>query len=290
MVLVKPVVKWVGGKKRLENVILENTPKEFNSYFEPFVGGGAIMLNQDPIKHKIIINDFNKDLVNLYKHIKKNPKKFIKKIEKIKQIYIKSKNKKIQFYLLRARFNNFLKKPNSIDRAALFLFMNKSSFNGIMSINSDGISNASWGGGGGKYPIPGMYVEENVMNFSKFLKKVTIKNQDYEKATRTAKRGDFVYLDPPYVPDDITKCNVRYLKNQWTMKDFKRTFDVFDKLAARGCFVMFSNSWSNTVVKRFSNKKKYRILKVPVNRMVSRDKNTRGIKYEALVMNYPKPN
>tara|TARA_B100001094_G_scaffold144997_1_gene140452 strand:+ start:1223 stop:2074 length:852 start_codon:yes stop_codon:yes gene_type:complete len=280
---ISPVVKWVGGKKRLVPYIKKYGPKKYTNYFEPFIGGGSVVLSLKPNKG-VYLNDYNHDLVNLYRYIKKDYKEFIKRLERLKKGYIRSKKKRLFFYKQRYNFN---KSPrNKINRAVLYLFINKVSFNGIMSMNKDGILNSSWGGGGVKYPMPGIYVKNNIEQFSKFLRKVKLTNMDYEKALKNAKKGDFVFMDPPYVPDDITLCNVKYLKNKWTIKDFERTFKVFDDLSRRGCYVMFTNSWSETITKRFSNKQKYRLIKIPVNRMVSRNKNTRGIKYEALITNY----
>ena len=118
-----PVVHWGGGKKRLIAVIKRKLPEGYNNYYEPFLGGGSVMLG---IKHpnKIIVNDFNGDLINLYKQIRRAPGEFVSKLERLKKAYIRTNEKKLFFYTQRANFNKLYKQKN-MKRAVLFLFINK---------------------------------------------------------------------------------------------------------------------------------------------------------------------
>ena len=284
--MIKPVLKWVGGKRRLMKKIEELMPSgKIGNYHEPFFGGGSVLFSlEDKIKGKIFINDFNKDLVNVYKQVVKNPDKLIAKLKVLKKSYLKVKNKRLFYNNKRLIFNKG--KVGRVMKAALYIFLNKTNFNGIMIKDKKGNIVAGWG----KHEKPVIFEKDNIYNVSSMLKtrKVSITNNDYEKVLKKAKSGDFIFMDPPYVPDDITKWKDRYLNERWTMKDFNRTFDLFDELTRRGCKVMFTNSWSSVIRKRFSNKKKYRVVKVPIKRTISRTKSRRVVKYEVVIMNYPK--
>tara|TARA_B100000073_G_scaffold328643_1_gene315368 strand:- start:157 stop:1005 length:849 start_codon:yes stop_codon:yes gene_type:complete len=279
----KPVLKWVGGKTRLMKKIKEVLPDKIRNYHEPFFGGGSVLFSlEDKITGRIYINDYNKDLINVYKNIRKNPRELISKLKLLKRAYLKSKDKRA-FYNKKRKNLNENKTFNS-RRAALYIFINKTNFNGIMIKDKNDKIVSGWG----QHEKPEIFKVSNIMKVSSFLntRNVIITNLDYEKSLKKAKKGDFVFMDPPYVPDDITLWKDRYLKQRWTTNDFERTFDVLEQLTKRGCLVMFANSLSSMIRRRFSKDKRFKMLKVPIKRTISRNKKARVIKHEVLILNY----
>lgn len=274
-----PIVRWVGSKKRIINKIIENVPEEFNNYYEPFVGGAIVFLHM-PYEKKVYLNDCNKDVMNLYNRIKDSPQELIKKVAKYEKTYLESKNRKDAFLDIREKFNKLIHKY-TLDRAALYISINKTSFNGLFQINKHGILTSAFG----NVQNPRFYKKEQIEKFSKKLKGVKLTIGDYRKSLKTAKKGDFVYLDPPYVPDDFNKYNVKYAKVEWDEDDFLNLVNVVEELDERGCYVMLSNSDSKFIRKHFP-KKKYNVIKIPIHRSLSPNMKFRGYQYELLIMNY----
>jgi len=274
-----PIVRWVGSKKRIIDKIIDNVPEEFNNYYEPFVGGAIVFLYM-PYKNKVYLNDYNKNVMNLYKCIKKSPENLIKKVAKYEKMYLESKNKKDVFLDFREKFNKLMNKYN-IDKAALYISINKTSFNGLFQINKHGILTSAFA----NVQNPRFYKKEQIEKFSKKLKGVKLTSVDYYDALKTAKKGDFIYLDPPYVPDDLNNYNMNYSKREWDKDDFLDLVKMFKKLDDRGCYVMLSNSDSKFIRKHFP-KKEYRIIKIPIHRSLSPNVKFRGYQNELLIMNY----
>jgi DNA adenine methylase len=281
---IKPIVKWIGGKNKIMNKIIDKLPPKFNNYYEPFVGGGSVFLSI-PYTEKAYINDFNKDLINIYKLIKNDYDGLYKALKSLETKYNKSKNmetKKVLFMENRNKFNK-IKEKEGISRAALYIFLNKTCFNGFMIENLNGDTNPSFG----FHEKVTIANKENMDGFSKKLNKsVTISNKDYKVFLTNVKKGDFVYLDPPYVPDDITNHNYKYNSSKsWSLDDFNDFFDVVDSLDKLGAYIMMSNSYSKLIRKHYKNKK-YNMYKIPISRTVSVKKSTRGVKYEVIITNY----
>jgi len=281
---IKPIVKWIGGKNKIMNKIIDKLPPKFNNYYEPFVGGGSVFLSI-PYTEKAYINDFNKDLINIYKLIKNDYDGLYKALKSLETKYNKSKNmetKKVLFMENRNKFNK-IKEKEGISRAALYIFLNKTCFNGFMIENLNGDTNPSFG----FHEKVTIANKENMDGFSKKLNKsVTISNKDYKLFLTNVKKGDFVYLDPPYVPDDITNHNYKYNSSKsWSLQDFNDFFDVVDSLDKKGAYIMMSNSYSKLIRKHYKNNK-YNMYKIPISRTVSVKKSTRGVKYEVIITNY----
>lgn len=276
-----PIVRWVGSKKRILDKILENVPEEFEDYYEPFVGGGIVFLYM-PYENKVILNDSNKDLMNLYKRIKNDSKELIKKVDKYEKNYLahKESDRKEAYLDIRDKFNK-LKGKYTLDRAALYISINKTGFSGLFQINKEGILTTGYG----RVKNPKFYKKDQIEKFSKKLKGVKLMNTDYRKALKKAKKGDFIYLDPPYVPDDLNEYNMKYTKDCWTENDFLDLVDLVEELDERGCYVMLSNSDSKFIRKHFP-KKNYNIVKIPIHRSLSPNMDYRGYQYELLIMNY----
>lgn len=274
-----PIVRWVGSKKRILSKIIDNVPEEFNNYYEPFVGGAIVFLYM-PYEKKVYLNDCNKNVMNLYKQIKKSPELLIKKVAKYEKQYLESNNKKNVFLGFREKFNKLINKY-TLDKAALYISINKTSFNGLFQINKHGILTSAFA----NVKNPRFYKKEQIEKFSKKLKGVKLTSDDYYDALKTAKKGDFVYLDPPYVPDDLSNYNMNYSNKGWCEDDFLDLVKMFEKLDDRGCYVMLSNSDSKFIRKHFP-KKNYRVIKIPIHRSLSPNLKFRGYQNELLIMNY----
>ena len=277
---IDPILRWVGSKKRLIDSIIKNIPKKFNNYYEPFLGSSIVYLNM-PFQNKAFINDFNEDLVNIYKQIKTNPKDLIKILKKYKKEYCSCKNQKDYYLNKRNKFNK-LKNTYNTDRAALYIFINKTCFNGLMQTNRYGLNTSGFG----KMNNPKIIDDTNIINFSKILSsKTTIKNSDYSVFLKTCKKGDFIYMDPPYVPDDIKQCNIKYIKDGWDTNDFEKLVKIFKELDKKGCYIMMSNSNSKFIRKNFP-KTDYNIKRLKICRGLCPNSNKRNIEHELLIMNY----
>lgn len=275
---IDPVLRWVGSKKRLIDSIIKHMPKNFNHYYEPFLGSAVVYLNI-PSK-KSHINDFNPDLVNIYSQIKDNPDKLIKYLKKYKKEYVSTDNQKDYYIKKRDRFNK-LKDNYNTERAALYIFINKTGFNGIMQINKLGNCTTGFG----KMNNPKIVDSDNIYNFSDLLKTTNLKQTDYAKFLKKCKKGDFIYMDPPYVPCDTKQCTIKYIKDGWDESDFFKLVEVYKELDKKGCYVMLSNSNSKFIRKHFP-KNQYKVKKLEISRVLCPNSDKRDSEYELLIMNY----
>lgn len=181
-----PFVKWAGGKRQLLDKIKEKLPQQYNRYFEPFVGGGAVLFGLQP--KDCLINDINESLVNVYNVIKKNPDKFIDCIQQYDENIVNGN--KEYYYLVRDRYNKkLLNKVMDIDTAALFVFLNKHCFNGLYRVNKKGLFNVPFNNS-----VKSSFDKANIYSISNFLQNIEIKCGDFEVACLDAKKGDFVFL------------------------------------------------------------------------------------------------
>lgn len=279
----KPFIKWVGGKRQLLQQFKElglYPPIDFdpkkNIYFEPFVGGGAVFL--DLLPEKAILSDMNYELVTAYNVIKNKPQELISKLK-----IHKKNNSKDYFLKLRAQNINRL---SDVSIAARFIYLNRTCFNGLYRVNSKGGFNVPYG----KYKNPLIVDEENLNKLSQVLKGVTIKHQDYQKTIKNAKKGDFVYFDPPYAPLSPTSSFTSYTKDGFGEYQQIELRDLFYELHKKGCFVMLSNSNSdfiNDIYGELIKKdKNIKIHRVGANRMINSDSSKRGKIKEVLIINY----
>ena len=266
----KPFVKWAGGKRQLVDILLSNVPPSFNRYFEPFVGGGALLFELQP--QKAVISDINEELINAYKVIKDNVEELINSLKK-------HKNTKEYYYAIRAINPKTL---TPVERASRFIYLNKTCFNGLYRENSKGQFNVPFG----KYKNPKICNEENLRAVSEFLNKIeiTILNCDYKITCEMAKSGDFVYLDPPYYPISKTASFTKYNKNGFSEEDQIELSEIFKDLDRKGCYVMLSNSNTEFIKKLYAN---YRIQEIKANRFINCKANRRGkSNIEVLITNF----
>ncbi len=273
----KPFVKWVGGKRQLLKQFKKMDlypPSQFdankNTYFEPFVGGGAVFF--DLLPKKAFLSDLNSDLVITYNVIKNNIDALIKSLKKHE--YEKD-------YFLKVRAKN-PKNLSDIDVASRFIFLNRTCFNGMYRVNSKGQFNVPFG----KYTNPLICDEDNLRKVSKALEKVEIKHQDYKAVLKKAKKGDFIYFDPPYYPISKTASFTTYTTEAFLDKEQIELRDTFLELHKRGCFVMLSNSDTPFINKIYKGFKGVKINKVEAGRSINSKASGRGKITEVLITNY----
>lgn len=273
--LIQPFLKWAGGKRQLLPEIKKFLPKlEPNyTYFEPFLGAGAVLFNLQP--KKAVVNDLNTDLINCYKIIKSNLSDLLLDISK-------HKNEEKYFYEIR----ELDRKPeyqelSSVEKASRIIFLNKTCFNGLFRVNSQGQFNAPFG----NYKNPTI-ADESVLNaVSRYLNEnnIMINNGDFKDSLKTTKKNDFVYLDPPYDPISETSSFTGYNLNQFYKDDQKRLKEVVDDLSKKGCKIMLSNSATEFIKDLY---KDYKIEIVSANRNINSDPLKRGKIDEFLILNY----
>ena len=274
--LVKPFVKWAGGKRQLVPTILANhLPKNYNlqTYYEPFIGGGALLFSLQP--KKAVINDSNAELINCYKTIKNSLDELIEDLKN-------HKNNEYYYYDIRDwdREKNF-KSKTEVQRASRIIFLNKTCYNGLFRVNSQGQFNVPFG----KYKNPNILDIAVLKAVNKYLNEnqVRILNSDFQEAVKDAKRGDFIYLDPPYDPVSETASFTGYDVNGFNKQEQRRLKEVFDDLNSRGCHILLSNAYTEFIEDLY---KDYQHTKISAIRAINCNGKKRGKVDEILVKNY----
>ncbi|CAC11782.1 probable site-specific DNA-methyltransferase (adenine-specific) [Thermoplasma acidophilum] len=266
-------MKWAGGKRQLLPILLKYSPAKFNTYYEPFIGGAALLISLYSLNKikSAVVSDTNKDLYNLYKTMKENPLKLIAALKDLK-----FKNNREDYYEARSLFNST---EDPVKRSALLIYLNRHGYNGLYRVNSENKFNVPFG----RYSNPRMPSSENIMAFSNILKSCTILNLDFEMAVSHATRGDFVYFDPPYMPLNRTSYFTEYTNSGFDEKDQERLFRVYYELSKRGVYVMESNSSTEFIKELY---KDFCIIEVDAKRNINSIGNRRnGIK-ELIITNY----
>ena len=275
----KPFVKWVGGKRQLIPELLKHIPKKFNNYFEPFVGGGALffeLYNLGILKDKkVYLFDINKELINTYKVIRNYPNELIESLKEFKTKH----NKEFYYQIRELDRNEDYKNLDNIIKAARFIYLNKTCFNGLYRVNKKGYFNVPMG----SYKNPQIVDEENILKVSKALKHTIIKHCDYKEVSKYVKENDFIYFDPPYYPLNETAYFTSYTKDDFLEKEQVELFETFKTLANKGCFVLESNSDTDFVYNIY---KEFTIEKVLANRAINSNGNKRGKITEILIRSY----
>jgi DNA adenine methylase len=276
----RPFVKWVGGKRQLLAQFKEKElypPQDFDpsraKYHEPFVGGGALFF--DMLPPKASITDMNEELIITYRVTRDEPNKLIAKLKEHKR-----KNNKEYFLKVRAQNTARL---SDVSRAARFIYLNKTAFNGLYRVNSKGQFNVPYG----KYTNPNIADEENLLAVSEALQKTKITHGSYRNVLKQAKKGDFIYFDPPYYPVSKTANFTSYTKDAFLEKEQEELRDVFVELHNRGCFVMLSNSDTSFIRDLYSNIcDSIKIHTVEAGRAINSNASKRGKITEVVVTNY----
>ena len=273
----RPFVKWVGGKRQLLKQFRELNlypPEGFNSftgtYYEPFVGGGAVFF--DLLPKNAELSDLNNELVTTYNVIKNNVNELIQSLQK--HIYDKE-------YYLEVRAKKVEDLPD-VEVASRFIFLNRTGFNGLYRVNKSGQFNVPFG----RYNNPVICDEDNLRRVSDALRDVTITHRDYKNVLKTAKSGDFIYLDPPYYPINATSSFTSYTAEGFLEKEQTELRDTFVKLHEKGCFVMLSNSDTPFINELYSGLDGITINKITAGRSINSKGSGRGKVTEVLITNY----
>lgn len=230
-----PFVKWAGGKRQLLPYLKEHIPKNFDRYFEPFLGGGAMLLDIAP--HRAIINDSNKQLINAYKQVKENVEDLIYVLSSIDAVH----SDKEFYYCVRDRYNKkILNNENDLECAALLIWLNKHCFNGLYRVNNKGLFNVPYNN---KQSIESTN-SNNLRSISHYLSnnKIDILSDDFEVACEATQTGDFIYFDSPYIPISKTANFTDYTTKGFTYDDHIRLAKLFYRLNSNGVFLMLSNN------------------------------------------------
>lgn len=295
MIKAKPFIKWAGGKRQLIEQIETMLPTDFNrwkdaTYIEPFVGGGAMLFHLLQTHHNIkhaIINDINSDLTICYKTVRDNPKELIDALSAIQADFYKqnSEEKKKDYYLsMRDLFNAKQSVPTF--NTALFLFLNRTCFNGLYRVNKSGKFNVPFG----RYAHPLICDSETILADSMILQRVEILTGDFEQTLDYANSNTFFYFDPPYRPISDTSAFTNYTKEAFDDAEQIRLKRFCDKLNDMGVSFMLSNSdgsAANVDDKFFDNLYiDYEINHVKASRCINSNGAKRGKLTELLVCNY----
>ncbi len=274
---IKPPIKWVGGKKGLLKQLETYFPKKYNKYFEPFLGGGAVYFHLKP--DNAILSDLNPDLILLYETIRTNCDELIKDLRHLHTQYARlgSSEQKALYYSIRKSFNERIESP--IKQSAYFIFLNRTAYNGMYRVNSSGSFNVPYG----QYKNPQILNADNLKRVSLQLKKAILINKDFEQVIKSAKKGDFVYLDPPYFPVNSTAFFTQYSKENFLKKDQVRLLNVFKTLDKKGVLLMQSNSHTPFIKEGYKN---FKQIVVKANRALNCKAKKRGPVKELLILNY----
>lgn len=275
--MIVPLLKWAGGKRQLRSELTRRLPEQWGTYFEPFIGGGALLVelaNQGRLG-RAVAGDKNPELVNLYRVVRNNPEALITALSDGK-----FRNDDESFRQAKAEFNSLIgttRRP--VERAAYLLYLNKHGYNGLWRVNSSGKYNVPFG----KYARLSMPAPQNLKRFSRMLRNVTLVHADFERILRTVRPGDFVYLDPPYYPLSKTARFTDYTTGGFSSGDQKRLARIFRRLSDRGVFLMLSNSCTTEIRDLYEG---FTIHTVPAKRFINCKGERRCGASELIVTNY----
>lgn len=275
--LVQPFLKWAGGKRQLLPEIRKYVPEEFDIYYEPFVGAGAVLFDLQP--EKAVINDKNTELLNVYHVIKNEIDDLIKELKKHED-----GNDSDYFYEVRVMDREpGYKDLSPAERAARIIYLNKTCFNGLFRVNSKGYFNVPFG----KYKNPKILNEDVLRTVHSYLHSndVQILEMDFTEAVADAKAGDFVYFDPPYDPLSETASFTSYSLDGFRKEDQLRLRDLCVELDQKGIKFLLSNSATDFILQIYEEKG-FIIEKVSASRNINSVASKRGKIEEVLVRNY----
>ena len=276
MIKGKPFVKWAGGKRQIIDKLKKYLPEDFDTYYEPFVGGGALLFELSP--QKAVINDSNEELINVYK-VLCNEEKFKKMCHTLN--HYETSHSEEFYYEIRNKDRNkkSFKRLADYTRAARTIYLNKACFNGLYRVNSKNEFNVPFG----KKKKVNTYEGSNLITVSNYLtmNDVKILCCDFEEAVKDAKKGDFIYFDPPY--DSDTSTFNSYTETGFDKDEQRRLAKVYKELDQRGCYVMLSNHNTKLINELY---KDYNIHVIEAKRNINSDGKKRGKVEEVIITNY----
>lgn len=307
-----PFLKWAGGKRKITTLLHESFPKSFfeegGNFYEPFVGGGALMLSLGDHAglfnvpgERIYINDMNPDLVTTYEVIRDDLPKLTRKLDlmdaelksfRLPEVIAKEKErlrlegKEVSesgdeysradyFYKIRAE------EPEvKVDIAARLIFLNKTCFNGLWRVNSKGKFNVPFG----HHKNPSLYDKDNLQECNRRLQGTRISHKEFNQAVAEAKKGDLVYFDPPYIPLNLTSSFSQYSKNDFGLAEQIKLSHTIKQLTERGVYVILSNSDTPETREIFGGVLKLR--RILMSRLISASGSNRNSVYEVIGTNF----
>ncbi len=267
----RPFLKWPGGKRQLLRELFKRLPKEYNRFFEPFVGGGALFFTVKP--EYGYISDINPELINVYEVVQNNVEELIENLKK-------HRNTEKYFYELRSadRSEEF-RYLSKVEKASRLIYLNKTCFNGLYRMNSNGHFNVPFG----FYKNPNIVDEQNLIACSVLLKKTEIALASFEAVQKKARKGDLVYFDPPYVPLNKTSSFTKYYKDDFDLDAQFALRELCDRLTSKGVMIILSNSYTETVKDLYKN---YNVRTVKASRAINCKADGRGKINELIITNY----
>jgi DNA adenine methylase len=270
----KPIVKWVGGKSQLTDKIKELLPPTYNKYYEPFLGGGAVLLDLCP--EEAVVNDSNPELINLYLRIRDRVEEVIDYLMVLDDEHETAKDPKAFYYRVREDFNCSLN-SGTATQAARFIYLNKHCFNGLYRVNSKGQFNVPFNG----KLTGGSFDADHLREVSKQIKNVEFLCGDFEKAAKTIAPKDFIFIDSPYAPLTPTSF-VDYAKEGFAYEDHVRLSDFYKELSDYGVYCMLTNHDTELIRELYRG---FNFTEVDVRRSINRNGDNRKGK-EVIITNY----
>ena len=276
MIKGKPFVKWAGGKRQIMDKLKQHVPDNFNTYYEPFVGGGALFFEIAP--KKAVLNDYNTELMNIFECIK-DENKFEKLLKELD--HHETYHSEEYYYEIRNidRDRKKFSKLSEYKRAARTIYLNKACFNGLYRVNSKNEFNVPFG----KKTKVNTYEGQNlgiihcILNFND----IKLISTDFEAAVKDAKKGDFIYFDPPY--DSDTDTFTSYTEEGFGKEEQRRLAKVYKELSNRGCYVMLSNHNTKLVRELYRD---FNIHIIEAKRNINANGKKRGKVEEVIITNY----
>ena len=270
-----PFVKWAGGKKQLIDKIWERTPNVYDTYYEPFIGGGAVLFALKP--RKAVINDTNEQLINIYRQLQMDPRAVIRVVNRLDQ----SACDKNYYLSVRDDYNKKISNQElDAECAGMMIWINKHCFNGLYRVNSKGLFNVPYNN-----KATGKSIDEaNLMSIGYYLQDADVKIycMDFEEVCKDIKAGDFVFFDSPYVPVSETASFTDYTKDGFTLADHERLAKQYRMLAQSGVKAMLTNHNVDLVHSLYEG---FKIEAVDVRRNINSDASKRTGK-EVIITNY----
>jgi DNA adenine methylase len=266
----KPIVKWVGGKAQILDKIKELIPTEYNNYYEPFLGGAAVLLDLNP--KEAYVNDINSELINMYIQVREDVESVIWHLRIFDHDHDICADKKAYYYMMRDVFNKYRGEKSAM-QAARFIYLNKHCFNGLYRENQKGEFNVPFNG----KLTGGSFDAEHLREVSKQIHDVVFTNQDFTVCLDTAKAGDFLFIDSPY---DVSFTD--YSSAGFGYEDHVRLAEAFKELTDKGCYCMLTNHDTPLIRELY---KDYNFTEVDVRRSINRNGDNRKGK-EVIITNY----
>jgi DNA adenine methylase len=270
----RPFLKWAGGKRQLLGAIVPRLPANYRTYYEPFLGAGALLLHLQPAR--AIVNDINPELINCYQVIQSQPQELIAELDKLKQ-----QNNPEFYYQIRSWDRQIAYQGLTAPRrAARLIFLNRTCYNGLYRVNSKGEFNVPFG----NYKQLHLPDPELINALHGYLRRVKILCTDFKLAVETATAGDLIYFDPPYDPVSPTASFTSYSRGGFGPREQERLKQLVDDLSNRGCFVLVSNACTEFIRELYRG---YCQRRVTASRAINSKASDRGKINELLIANYP---